>query len=133
VDGGSDQECTYIHKSVYEFYVQQSFMNEIKRSRGQCLESADSNIGRALLLNDKDIFRSICKDIQHVPNKIKEFVLFPCMYNSILRTRVDKSENAIQMASNFMSVLNCCNQFDFYKRDFSDCELREVNLTSAKL
>ena len=51
-----------------------------------------SNLGTAHLSNDLDILRSIGKDMQYFDNKVKEEIIFPCMYNSILLSRTDKSE-----------------------------------------
>ena len=84
-------------------------MNEVKFSKGECLNIIDSNVGNAHLSNDIDILRSIGKDIQHIPNVIKEQVIFPCLYNSIILTRTDKSEKAKVMAANCISVLNACD------------------------
>jgi len=80
IEGSQEQGYTYIHKSVYEYYVQQSFMKETKFNKGECLDINVSNVGNAYLSNDIDILRSIGKDIQYIPNVIKEQVIFPSLY-----------------------------------------------------
>ena len=92
-------------------------MNEVMQSNGRALNSSSggsSNIGNAYLSNDIDILRSIGKDIQYLPNKTKEQVLFPCLYSSITSTRTDKSERAKVMAANCITVLNACDHFEFF-------------------
>jgi len=89
-------------------------MNETKFSKGGCLDINVSNVGNAYLSNDIDILRSIGKDLQYIPNVIKEQVIFPCLYKSILLTRSDKNEKAKVMAANCITVLNACDQFEFF-------------------
>ena len=126
------QGYTYIHKSIYEFYVQQSFMKEVYYSRGEPLDPDTSMLGSALLSKDLDILRSIGKDIQYLHNRIKELVIFPCLYSSVLVTRKNKSESARVMASNAITVLNCCDHFEFYGVDFSRCEVPKAILSQGR-
>jgi len=133
VEGNQEQGYTYIHKSSYEYYVQQSYMDEVWKSNGECLDINESNVGNAYLSNDIDILRAIGKNIQYIPNVTKEQVIFPCLYNSILLTRSDKSEKAKVMAANCITVLNVCNQFEFYDIDLSKCEVPKAILSGAVL
>ena len=133
----SAQGYSYIHKSIYEFYVQQSFMQEVNgcnnKQQAQIIDIDRTNLGTAYLSNDLDILRSIGKDLQHVENRVKEETIFPCMHNSILLSRTDKSEKTKTMSSNMITVLNCCDHFQFYKVDFKDCEFPRAILSKAIL
>ena len=108
-------------------------MDEVWKSNGECLDINVSNVGNAYLSNDIDILRSIGKDIQYILNIKKEQVIFPCLYNSILLTRSDKSEKAKVMAANCITVLNACDQFEFYDIDFSHCSIQKAILSGAVL
>jgi len=47
----------YIHKSVFEYFVCQSAISEIERSRGNELDENTSGLAKAFLINDLDILR----------------------------------------------------------------------------
>jgi len=56
----------YIHKSVYEYFVQKKVMKELHESKGEQLDINNSCLSKSLLKRDLDILRSICKDMQYI-------------------------------------------------------------------
>jgi len=83
------------------------------------------------LSQDLDILRAVGGDLQHVPIVDKENVIFPCLYKTVLQTRTNKSEQAKAAAANAITVLNCCDQFEFNDADFSGCEFPKAILSSG--
>lgn len=63
IEGSMQSGFSYIHKSIYEFYVEQSFMNEVLDSGGEAVDKERSNIGTAYLQNDLDILRTIGREV----------------------------------------------------------------------
>jgi hypothetical protein len=83
-----DNDLIYIHKSVYEFFVAQSVIEEtLQQSKLQILEMKTTKLSLGFLAFDLDI---LCMLAEHLSElKLDEQYLFYCetWYKSLLLTR----------------------------------------------
>jgi hypothetical protein len=88
VQSSSENDLSYIHKSVYEFFVAQSVIEEtLQESQLQILEIKTTKLGLGFLVFDLDI---LCMLAEHLSElKLDEQYLFYCetWYKSLLLTR----------------------------------------------
>ncbi len=129
VQSTSENDLSYIHKSVYEFFVAQSVIEETLQSKLQTLEIKTTKLGLGFLAFDLDI---LCMLTEHLSElKLDEQYLFYCetWYKSLLLTREIKynsitDEKKIlkleRMGSNCMNLIAALPRIDLTDRDFSD-------------
>jgi hypothetical protein len=87
VQSSSENDLSYIHKSVYEFFLAQSVIEETLKSKFQILEIKTTKLGLGFLAFDLDI---LCMLAEHLSElKLDEQYLFYCetWYKSLLLTR----------------------------------------------
>ncbi len=87
VQSSSENDLSYIHKSVYEFFVAQSVIEETLQSKLQILEIKTTKLNIGFLAFDLDI---LCMLAEHLSElKLDEQYLFYCetWYKSLLLTR----------------------------------------------
>jgi hypothetical protein len=84
----SESNLNYIHKSIYEFFVAQSVIEEtLQQSKLEILEIKTTKLGLGFLAFDLDI---LCMLAEHLSElKLDEQYLFYCeiWYRSLLLTR----------------------------------------------
>jgi hypothetical protein len=87
VQSSSENNLIYIHKSVYEFFVAQSVIEETLESKLQILEIETTKLSLGFLAFDLDI---LCMLAEHLSElKLDEQYLFYCetWYRSLLLTK----------------------------------------------
>ncbi len=127
----SESNLNYIHKSIYEFFVAQSVIEEtLQQSKLEILEIKTTKLGLGFLAFDLDI---LCMLAEHLSElKLDEQYLFYCeiWYRSLLLTREIKQKKITdekeilkleRMGSNCMNLIAALPQIDLTDRDFSDC------------
>ncbi len=84
---------SYIHKSVYEFFVAQSVIEETLQPKLQILEIKSTKLGIGFLAFDLDILCMLAEYLSEL--KLDEQYLFYCetWYRSLLLTREIKKKN----------------------------------------
>jgi hypothetical protein len=88
VQNSSENELSYIHKSVYEFFVAQSVIEEtLLQSKLQILEIKTTKLSIGFLAFDLDILHMLAEYLSEL--KLDEQYLFYCetWYRSLLLTR----------------------------------------------
>jgi hypothetical protein len=87
VQSSSENDLSYIHKSVYEFFVAQSIIEETLQSKSQILEIKSTKLGLGFLAFDLDILCMLAEYLSEL--KLDEQYLFYCetWYKSLLLTR----------------------------------------------
>ncbi len=93
VQSSSENGLIYIHKSVYEFFVVQSVIEETLQSKLQSLEIKTTKLSLDFLAFDLDI---LCMLAEHLSElKLDEQYLFYCetWYKSLLLARGIKQNN----------------------------------------
>ncbi len=88
VKSSSENDLSYIHKSVYEFFVAQSVIEEtLKQSKLQILEIKTTKLSIGFLAFDLDILCTLAEHLSEL--KLDEQYLFYCetWYKSLLLTR----------------------------------------------
>jgi hypothetical protein len=84
----SENDVIYIHKSVYEFFVAQSVIEEaLQQSKLQILEMKTTKLSLGFLAFDLDILCILAEHLSEL--KLDEQYLFYCetWYKSLLLTR----------------------------------------------
>ncbi len=87
MQSSSENDLSYIHKSVYEFFIAQSIIEETLQSKLQILEIKTTKLSIGFLAFDLDI---LCMLAEHLSElKLDEQYLFYCetWYKSLLLTR----------------------------------------------
>jgi hypothetical protein len=76
VHSSSENDLSYIHKSVYEFFVAQSIIEETLQSKLQALEIKTTKLWLGFLAFDLDV---LCMLAEHLSElKLDEQYLFYC-------------------------------------------------------
>jgi hypothetical protein len=90
VQSSSVDDLSYIHKSVYEFFVAQSVIEETLESQLQTLEIKTTKLSIGFLAFDLDILCTLAEYLNEL--KLDEQYLFYCenWYKSLLLTRTTK-------------------------------------------
>jgi hypothetical protein len=90
VQSSSDNNLSYIHKSVYQFFVAQSVIEETLQSKLQILEIETTKLSIGFLAFDLDILCTLAEYLNEL--KLDEQYLFYCetWYKSLLLTRMIK-------------------------------------------
>ncbi len=137
VQSSSGNDLIYIHKSVYEFFVAQSVIEETLQSKFQALEIKTTKLGLGFLAFNLDI---LCMLAEHLSElKLDKQYLFYCetWYKSLLLTREIKKKNITdekeilkleRMGSNCMNLIAALPWIDLADRDFSDCVMPHAYL-----
>ncbi len=137
VQSSSENDLIYIHKSVYEFFVAKSVIEETLQSKLQILEIKTTKLGLGFLAFDLDI---LCMLAEHLSElKLDEQYLSYCetWYKSLLVTRKIKQKNITdekeilkleRMGSNCMNLIAALPWIDLTDRDFSDCVMPHAYL-----
>jgi hypothetical protein len=88
VESTSENDLSYIHKSVYEFFIAQSVIEEtIQQSKLQILETKTTKLGLGFLAFDLDILCMLAEYLSEL--KLDDQYLSYCetWYKSLLLTR----------------------------------------------
>jgi hypothetical protein len=87
VQSSSENDLSYIHKSVYEFFIAQSVIEETLQSKLQIIEIKTTKLGLGFLAFDLDILCMLAEYLSEL--KLDEQYLFYCetWYKSLLLTR----------------------------------------------
>jgi hypothetical protein len=87
VQSSSKNHLSYIHKTIYEFFIAQSVIEETLQSKSQILEIKTTKLGLGFLAFDLDI---LCMLAEHLSElKLDEQYIFYCetWYKSLILTR----------------------------------------------
>jgi hypothetical protein len=87
VQSSSENDLSYIHKSVYEFLIAQSVIEETLKSKLQILETKTTKLSLGFLAFDLDILCTLAEYLNEL--KLDEQYLFYCetWYKSLLLSR----------------------------------------------
>jgi hypothetical protein len=87
VKSSSENDLSYIHKSVYEFFVAQSVIEETLQSKLNTLEINTTKLSIGFLAFNLDILFMLAEHVSEL--KLEEQYLFYCetWYKSLLLTR----------------------------------------------
>lgn len=72
VQGSPERGYQYMHNSIQQFFVQQSFLREVRQSGGASLNPSSSKVGSAFFMHDLEILPSIGREIQLLSNSEKD-------------------------------------------------------------
>ncbi len=143
VQSSSENDLSYIHKSVYEFFIAQSVIEEtLQKSTLQILEIKTTKLSIGFLAFDLNILCMLAEYLNEV--KLDEQYLFYCetWYRSLLLTREIKYKNITdekeilkveRMGSNCLNLIAALPRIDLTDRDFSDCAMPHTYLYKRDL
>ncbi len=128
---------SYIHKSICEFFIAQSVIEETLQSKLQILEIKTTKLSLGFLAFDLDILCTLAEHLSEL--KLDQQYLFYCetWYKSLLLTREIKQKNITdekeilkleRMGSNCMNLLTVLPYINLTDRDFSDCVMPHAYL-----
>jgi len=142
VQNSSENDLSYIHKSVYEFFVAQSVIEETLQSKLQNLEVKTTKLSLGFLAFDLDI---LCMLAEHLSElKLDEQYLFYCetWYKTLLLTRKIIQDNITdekeilkleRLGSNCINLMAALPWIDLTDRDFSECAMPHAYLYKRDL
>jgi hypothetical protein len=86
VQSSCENDLSYVHKSVYEFFIAQSVIEEKLKSKLQSIEIKTTKLGLGFLVFDLDILCTLAEHLSEL--KLDEQYLFYCetWYKSLLLT-----------------------------------------------
>jgi hypothetical protein len=87
VQSSSENDLSYIHKSIYEFFVAQSVIEETLQSKLQVIELKTTKLNLGFLAFDSDILCTLAEHLSEL--RLDEQYLFYCetWYKSLLLTK----------------------------------------------
>ncbi len=83
---------SYIHKSVYEFFIAQSIISETFKAKCEPIDERTTLLGTAFLRFDLDILTLVSEHVMELPLTLQYLLFFETWYKSVLLTRKIKSE-----------------------------------------
>ncbi len=132
VQSSCENDLSYVHKSVYEFFIAQSVIEEKLKSKLQSIEIKTTKLGLGFLVFDLDILCTLAEHLSEL--KLDEQYLFYCetWYKSLLLTKRINQNNITdqkeilkleRMGSNCMNLIAALPWVDLTDRDFSGCAM----------
>ncbi len=58
---------SYIHKSIYEFFIAQSIIQETLKAKSQAIDENKTMLGTAFLRNDLDVLSFVAEHVIEIP------------------------------------------------------------------
>jgi hypothetical protein len=127
-------EISYIHKSIYEFFIAQSIIEETLNKKFQPVDEEKTVLKLAYLADDLDVLVMVAEHVLEMPITLQYYLCYEVWYRSLLLTRkikeakkaeVDKEkrEELEKIGSNSMNLLAGPAHCDLTNRDFSGCAM----------
>ncbi len=83
----------FIHKSIYEFFIAQSIIQETLKAKFQAIDENKTMLCTAFLTNDLDILAFVSEHVIEAPVSLQYLLYYETWYKSVLLSRKIKTEN----------------------------------------
>jgi hypothetical protein len=84
---------SFIHKSIYEFFIAQSIIQETLKAKLQAIDENKTMLGTAFLSNDLDVLSFVSEHVIEIPVSLQYLLYYETWYKSVLLSRKIKTEN----------------------------------------
>ncbi len=84
---------SFIHKSIYEFFISQSIIQETLKVQLKPIDENKTMLGTAFLSKDLDVLTFISEHVIEIPVSLQYLLYYETWYKSVLLSRKIKTEN----------------------------------------